>query len=107
MSEIFIFQPDILLADYELGRDPVHITVVGSKHDDNAQKLFAAARAYAASYLRVDWWDPAEGALPNDNIEYPELERAALFACTDSACSQPMYEGDSVDAAIANLYDES
>ena len=106
LSEIFIFQPDILLADYELGRDPVHVTVVGSKQDENAQKLFAAARNYAASYLRVDWWDAAEGALPNDNIVYPELERAALFACSDSACSQPMYDGDALNEAIANLYTE-
>jgi len=107
LSEIFIFQPDILLADYELSRDPVHITVVGNKKDKAAQELFAAARAYAASYLRVDWWDRSEGTLPNDNIQYPELERAALFACSDNACSQPMYEGDSIDAAIENLYDES
>lgn len=104
LSEIFIFQPDILLADYELTRDPVHITVVGDKNDQASKVLFEAALAYPTSYVRIDWWDRKEGALPNDNVVYPKLEKAALFACSDNACSQPIYDGELLQSAINNLY---
>ncbi len=103
LPEIFPFQPAILLADDEINRAPVHITVVGAKSDPEAVELFAAARAYPASYLRVDWWDRTEGALPNDDIVYPELDRAAAFVCANNACSLPLADGDAIAARVAEL----
>ncbi|HKT74653.1 MAG TPA: DUF255 domain-containing protein [Steroidobacteraceae bacterium] len=91
---------DILLADSEVGAAPIHITIVGGKSDPRAQALHAAALRYPAGYLQVDWWDRTEGPLPNPQIQYPALERAAAFACTQSTCSTPVFEADALQAAV-------
>ena len=96
---------DILLADRELADAPIHITVVGGKSDPAAQALHAAALQYPAGYLQVDWWDRTEGPLPNPEIRYPKLARAAAFACTQNTCSTPVYEPGSVLQTVnAALY---
>jgi hypothetical protein len=104
LSEMFIFQPAILLADYELNNAPAHITIVGAKQDAQAATLFAAARAFPGSYLRLDWWDRSEGALPNDNVVYPQLEKAAAFVCSDNACSRPLFAATEIAPMIEQLY---
>ena len=91
---------DVLLADRELAAAPTHITVVGSKADPAAQGLHAAALRIPATYLQVDWWDRVEGPLPNPAIRYPQLATAAAFACSENACSTPVYEADKVLAAV-------
>jgi hypothetical protein len=55
---------------------------------------------YPAEYLQVDWWDKAEGALPNPEIRYPTLTRAAAFACTQGSCSTPVFEASGIAAAV-------
>jgi hypothetical protein len=104
LSELFIFQPAILLADYELNNAPAHITIVGAKQDAQAATLFAAARAFPGSYLRLDWWDRSEGTLPNDNVVYPQLEKAAAFVCSDNACSRPLFDATEIAPMIEQLY---
>jgi uncharacterized protein YyaL (SSP411 family) len=91
---------DILLADRELANAPIHITVVGGKSDPEARSLHAAALAYPAHYLQVDWWDRSEGPLPNPEIQYPQLKRAAAFACTQSTCSNPVYDPKDIVPAV-------
>lgn len=86
------FLPGILLASRELSHAPIHITVVGGKSDSKAQALHAAALRYPAHYLRVDWWDRSEGKLPNPDVQYPKLSQPAAFACTDRACSSPVFK---------------
>lgn len=86
------YQPAVLLADRELARLPIHLTVVGGKSDPSAQALHAAALRYPADYLQIDWWDRSEGELPDPTISYPLLPRAAAFACTANACSTPVYD---------------
>jgi uncharacterized protein len=96
---------DILLADRELASAPIHITVVGGKSDPAARALHAAALQFPAGYLQVDWWDRAEGPLPNPEIQYPLLGRAAAFACTQSTCSTPVFDPKSVlQTVTAALY---
>ena len=80
-----------LLADLELGRPPLHVTVVGHKDDPAAQRLFQAALRYPANYKRLEWWDTREGKLPNPDVQYPELSRAAAFVCTNKVCSAPIF----------------
>ncbi|MGP8032572.1 MAG: DUF255 domain-containing protein [Steroidobacteraceae bacterium] len=92
---------DVLLADHELATAPVHITVVGGKHDPAAQALHAAALQFPADYLQVDWWDRDEGPLPNPEIQYPVLKSAAAFACTQNSCSTPVYEPASINPTVA------
>jgi uncharacterized protein YyaL (SSP411 family) len=95
----------ILSADEELAREPTHVTIVGHKDDASAQTLHAAALRYPALYRRIDWWDKREGPMPNPDVRYPELARAAAFICSGSACSQPVFSpvelGHSLDVATA------
>lgn len=81
----------ILLADEELAREPTHLTIVGHKDDASAQTLHATALRYPAAYRRIDWWDKREGAMPNPDVRYPDLARAAAFVCTENTCSQPAF----------------
>ncbi|MGC2033306.1 MAG: DUF255 domain-containing protein [Steroidobacteraceae bacterium] len=94
------FHAEILLADRELSTAPIHITVVGRNGDQEAQALHRAALRYPADYLQVYWWDPAEGRLPNPEIQYPQLGRAAAFACSGSTCSTPVFEADEIAPAV-------
>jgi uncharacterized protein len=91
----------VLLADSEINSSPVHITVVGRKDDLQAQVLFAAAIRQPRTYKRIEWFDEHEGALPNPDVGYPTLSRAAAFFCTDQACSAPVFAVDDLAARIA------
>jgi hypothetical protein len=84
--------PGILLAAFESANDPLHITIVGGKDDAAATALFESAIRYAAVYRRIEWWDRREGNMPNPDVRYPQLSRAAAFICTDSTCSLPIFE---------------
>jgi hypothetical protein len=44
----------------------------------------------AVTYKRVEWWDQNEGALPNPDVQYPELQQAAAFLCTDRRLKNPI-----------------
>jgi uncharacterized protein len=89
---------ELLLADGELATAPTHIAVVGGKNDPAARALHAAALRYPAEYLQVDWWDRAEGPLPNPEVRYPRLAVAAAFICTANTCSNPVYDAEKVVA---------
>ena len=93
--------PGILLAAFEAANEPLHITVVGPKDDPAAMKLFKAANAYAATYRRLEWWDKREGNMPNPDVQYPALARAAAFICTDSTCSLPIFDAGKIPTEIA------
>ncbi len=95
--------PGVLLADAELSHEPTHITVVGHKDDSRSNALHAAGRAFAASYKRLDWWDKREGALPNPDVQYPELDQPAAFACTDRLCSLPVFEPADLAETVTNM----
>jgi uncharacterized protein len=97
------FLHGVLLVDHEMVNDPVHVTVVGAKDDPTAQALHRAARTWPAVARRLDWWDKSEGPLPNEDVTYPELDRAAAFVCTNRSCSLPIFEVDKVGATIARL----
>lgn len=89
--------PGILQAAAELGSDPTHITVVGAKKDLAAAALFRAALAKPAVYRRIEWWDPREGAMPNPDVQYPRMDRAAAYLCTNGACSAPIFDVAELD----------
>ena len=91
---------EILLADRELSTPPIHITVVGHKADPSARALHSAALRYPSDYLQIDWWDRDEGPLPNPELQYPPLDRAAAFACTASACSMPVFDAAGIETAV-------
>ncbi len=93
----------ILLADREITTIPTHVTVVGSKQDPKARDLFAAALRYPGNYKRTEWSDATEGKLPNTDVEYPQLKKAAAFGCANNRCSAPAYDPDALAAIIDQL----
>jgi uncharacterized protein YyaL (SSP411 family) len=86
----------ILLADREMSSPAIHIAIVGKKSDAVAMQLFATALAIPTTYKRVEWYDAAEGPLPNSDVQYPDLGKAAAFVCTGSACSPPAFTPESL-----------
>ncbi|MEP6957036.1 MAG: hypothetical protein ABI883_09425, partial [Chthoniobacterales bacterium] len=92
----------ILLADRELSAPPLHVTVVGRKNDPKARALFAAARALPVPYKRIEWSDPTAEKLPNPDVEFPPIDEAAAFVCTDRRCSRPIIDGAQL-AAFAGI----
>jgi uncharacterized protein YyaL (SSP411 family) len=91
-----ITEPGVLLADDELHADPLHLTVMGAKSDAAAAQLFATVHHLPPWYKRVEWWDKAEGDLPNADVSYPSPKRAAAFVCTETRCSLPIYDADKI-----------
>jgi hypothetical protein len=90
----------VLLANYELTRPPLHLTVVGSKADLAAQSLFRAALQYPSFYKRVEWWDTREGKLPNPDVQYPSVARPAAYICIQRTCSPPIFSAGDVSAKV-------
>jgi len=101
VADSLVTAPGILLAAFESVNDPLHITIVGGKDDAAAVALFAAAIRYAAVYRRVEWWDKREGNMPNPDVRYPQLSRAAAFICTDSTCSLPIFDASKIRTEVA------
>ena len=88
----------LLLASREVNAPPLHLTIVGRKDDPAARALFRAAIGHRITYKRVEWWDNREGKLPNDDVEYPKLDKAAVFVCTDRSCSPPIFDPAKITA---------
>jgi uncharacterized protein YyaL (SSP411 family) len=95
--------PGVLLADMQLGADPTHITIIGHRNDPEAQTLDLSARAYPALYKRLDWWDVREGLLDNPDVTYPEMERAAAFACSNHTCSLPVFSAAELTQTVERM----
>lgn len=93
----------ILLADTEVTIEPMHITIVGRKDDPVAIGLHQAARAVPGIYRRLDWWDQREGLMINADVIYPELDRAAAFACSNQVCSLPVFEASGLKTTIDSM----
>ena len=93
----------ILIADAELASSPAHLAVVGAKSDPAAQALFAKAQGHPEGYKRVEWWDRTEGPMPNPDVQYPQLPRAAAYVCAQNRCSLPVFSGDELLAMAQRL----
>ena len=92
----------LLLADLEVNSAPLHIVVVGSKSDDTAKKLFAAAVKYPGNYKQLEWQEPKTEALHKD-VTYPDLPQAAAYICTNNSCSAPIFKAEDLAPKIDNL----
>lgn len=93
----------MLLSDREISSSPAHITIVGAKSDPAALALFQAANMYPVAYKRVEWYDSKEGPMPNPDTEYPEMPKAAAFACANQRCSLPVFTPAGIAAAVENM----
>ncbi len=97
------FLVGIILADNGLALEPPHITIVGGENDPKAKELHKAAQRLGLGYRRIDYWDPKTGPMLNPDITYPELEKAAAFACANKICSLPVFEPQKLDAALKRM----
>ena len=94
---------NVLLADYELREQPLHVTVVGAKGDANARALFSTAAGLPQSYKQVEWLDRAEGPLPGSKVEYPAMTKAAAFVCSSNRCSRPAFTAAELTTLVVKL----
>ena len=93
----------VLLAARELSEDPLHLTVVGARDDPAVRALHQAALRLPGAYKRVEVWDRREGPLPNMDVEYPTLSRAAAFVCDGARCSAPAYSAEQLAERVVRL----
>jgi uncharacterized protein len=91
----------VLLADLELRSEPLHVTVVGRRDDPAARALLAEALREPAAYKRVELLDERDGPLPNADVAFPHLGRAAAFLCTAGRCSAPAFTAEELRARAA------
>jgi len=42
-------------------------------------------------FIRIEWWEKVEGAMPNSDVQYPALPTAATFAFVNQCCSLPFF----------------
>lgn len=98
-----VTEPGVLIASTELSRPPLHVTIVAPKGDSKGLALFQEALKYPELYKRTEWWDKTEGPMPNPDVQYPQLNKAAAFVCTNKRCSLPIFEAAEVPKMIEFL----
>jgi hypothetical protein len=90
----------ILLANQDVTEAPIHVTIVGASKHPDAMALHAAALRSVASHELIEVRDPSDPSPLPTSVSYPKLERPALFLCTASACSSPVFKAEDVRARI-------
>ncbi len=94
------FMLGTVLADQELSIEPPHIAIVGGADDPTANALHSKALGLPLGYVRIDRWDPKTGPMFNPNVEYPELDQAAAYACANNVCSLPVFAPEDLARAV-------
>jgi len=74
---------EYLVALELLRATPVDITVVGAPSDPTAEALHRAARTLYAPQATIAWSAPGE--------RYPDRGKPAVYLCTDTTCSPPIF----------------
>lgn len=97
------FSGGVLTADHELAVEPDHVTILGQKEDPIAKDLYLTGLAYPSYYKRIEWWDRREGELPNPDVKYPELPKAAAFVCANKICSLPAFNNETLVKRIESI----
>ncbi len=90
----------ILLANEDATEAPMHVTVLGSAANAETGALHAAALRVIASHELIEMRDPDDRSPLPTRVTYPQLRRPALFLCTATACSSPIFDADQVRAKI-------
>ncbi len=90
----------ILLANQDATADPLHVTVLGAAGDRAALALHTAALRSIASHELIEVRDPSDRSPLPSKVTYPQLNRPALFLCTERACSSPVFQADEVRGKI-------
>jgi hypothetical protein len=91
----------VLLANQDAEQAPIHVTVIGAYANPEAVALHTAALRAITSHELIEVRDLADASLPASIVEFPQLSRPALFLCTATACSTPIFHSEDVRAKIA------
>jgi uncharacterized protein YyaL (SSP411 family) len=91
----------VLLANQDAGQAPLHVTVIGAYSNPDAIALHSAALRAITSHELIEMRDLEDSSLPPSAVEFPRLSRPALFLCTATACSTPIFHEQEVRAKIA------
>ena len=97
------FMLGTVLADQEFGIEPAQITIIGKANDPAAHELHKAAMRLPIVYRRIDRWDPSTGPMPNADVQYPAMDRAAAFACANQICSLPVFEPAALEKTVTRM----
>lgn len=90
----------VLLAHDDFVHAPLHLAVVGGRADPAAGALHTAALKSITSQELIEWRDPADRSPVPSAVVYPQLSRPALFLCTATACSSPIFHAEDVAARV-------
>ncbi len=90
----------VLLAHEDFAQAPLHVTVVGGAKDTQAAALHTAALRALTSHELVEWRDPEDKHPLPTAVTYPVLSKPALFLCTATACSSPIFHAEEVAARV-------
>ncbi len=90
-------------AKNELAADPLHIVAVGERSDPNTQALYKAGVRFRHPYKRVELFDRSESPPPNPELQYPVLNRASAYVCSNKRCSLPIFDPAEIPYAITTL----
>ena len=102
-----ITEAGILLADYELNHDPLHLTVNGKFLDKRTEALKKVALSNAPWYSRIDLINLKKAKAYNDNISYPKQAKPASYICTESLCSNPIFKAKAFQEIINKIKDST
>ncbi|MGH8005289.1 MAG: hypothetical protein ACRECJ_11265, partial [Limisphaerales bacterium] len=86
------------------GSYPNQIVIVGSPKDKAAQALHTAALRYYDPNKVVIFLDKNTKPLKVGEIEFPEMEKPALFACRQSLCSPPITDAAKADEKLKKFF---
>jgi uncharacterized protein YyaL (SSP411 family) len=89
-----------LLANEDITEAPIHVTVIGSPSSPDFRALHSAALRCITSHELIEIRDPSDTSPVPTTVTYPRLNRPALFLCTESVCSSPVFYGDDVRGKI-------
>jgi hypothetical protein len=89
-----------LLANQDVTEAPIHVAIVGPAKRPDAVALYTAALRSIAAHELIEIRDLADPSPLPTSVTYPKLDRAALFLCTASACSSPVFKAEDVRKRI-------
>jgi hypothetical protein len=84
----------------DLTNAPIHLTVLGSPTNPDTTALHTAALRSITSHELIELRDPSDPSTSPTSIKYPQLDRAALFLCSASACSSPVFHPEDVRGKV-------
>ena len=79
------------------------IVIVGPKLDATAKQLHEMVVALPLKNTEIIWWDRKEGPLKDSLIQYPQLDKAAVYVCRAKECSLPLFEAEEITEFVEHL----